>query len=191
MYSILHLLPATEALRILRPRASSMNSSLRRKTHNTFDVLLQMEVLMNPDCKSQVRRITVNGATIPFIWANYDRFIALKFTQLTGAMPKPYGATLCWYVSPSECAQPSIFCYKGSCQDDSNVSRGRGARVCPNLDRALQMWRQATHSYLCDTTLLKLKNVSAFLIPAVLDDEGVRGGREAPLGKCPLALGQV
>jgi hypothetical protein len=38
---------------------------------------------MNPMCKSDVRRITVNGKDMKYSWGFYDRFIALKFVRLT------------------------------------------------------------------------------------------------------------
>lgn len=47
-----------------------------------FRPSLQLEILMNPLCKSDVRRITVNGKDIKYSWSFYDHFISLKFTQL-------------------------------------------------------------------------------------------------------------
>ncbi|GLC40009.1 hypothetical protein PLESTF_001772300 [Pleodorina starrii] len=90
--------------------------------------LAKVEVLMNPMCKADVRRITVNGKDMKYSWAFYDRFIALKFVRLTRVIPRPNGAKLCWYVSRPACSVPSTFCYKNRCQ--ANIFNGDNS-CCP------------------------------------------------------------
>ena len=42
----------------------------------------KVEVIMNMGCKSDVRKITINGKEVPYSWSFYNGFTALKFVNL-------------------------------------------------------------------------------------------------------------
>ncbi|PNH01525.1 hypothetical protein TSOC_012576, partial [Tetrabaena socialis] len=88
----------------------------------------KLEVVINPDCKSDARRITINGEQVPYSWGFYEDLTAIKFVNLATTISKPAGAKLCWFVRPGKCATPETFCYNGQCQ--ANVFSANN-KCCP------------------------------------------------------------
>ncbi|GFR45719.1 hypothetical protein Agub_g7134, partial [Astrephomene gubernaculifera] len=79
--------------------------------------LAKMEVPVNNACKSDLRRITINGIGVSYSWGLYTSNVTtLKFEDLSVDLPNPDGATLCWVVRPGACSTPSAFCQTGYCQ---------------------------------------------------------------------------
>ncbi|KXZ48042.1 hypothetical protein GPECTOR_31phG1 [Gonium pectorale] len=93
----------------------------------------KVEVPVEDACKSDLRRLTINGTPQFYSWGNYPQanggtITALKFTSMLTNLPNPDGATLCWVVRPGDCADPARFCTNGRCQVSIFASNNK---CCP------------------------------------------------------------
>ncbi|KAG2486883.1 hypothetical protein HYH03_014477 [Edaphochlamys debaryana] len=81
----------------------------------------KIEVLIRTECRTSLRRTTINDQQVEWQWASYNtttlQTSAIKYTMLSSLVPKPTGTTFCWTVEAgTACSTPEGFCHDGRCQ---------------------------------------------------------------------------